>query len=449
MTNERVIWAGFVIFLAAACANPRGAGPAPAESAQVEPAKTVEIRIGDELVKVEHPGMSLADAIRAARVGRDGFTPVAAGVDDEDPAGARFDVALLSHGRVQEISVDAATGKLTVNEERPVREGQEGRAAKIENRLPAAKIDLSRALEIGLSRAEGARLLGVQADFDGDRLVYSVTVISGEEAMLIAVDSESGDVLRTEPMAGMEGDEQDETPSMTGEVMIQQQDEAAMGDEATPLGEDFEDVPTGELPDGWKVDATGTQTALATWAVVPDATAPSKGHALALTSANHGSASTFNLCWSDEIRFQDGAIEASMKPMSGKEDEGGGLIWRVKDRDDYYVCCANPLEGNFRVYYLQNGFRHELASADAEISAGAWHRIRVEQEGEHITCSLDGKKLLETIDSTFPDEGGVGFWTKADAVTSFDDLLVTSSKDGRGSDEEGDEAGEEMDGDDR
>src|SRR5260221_11797897 len=109
MTNERVIWAGFVIFLAAACANPRGAGPVPAESAQVEPAKTVEIRIGDELVTVEHPGMSLADAIRLARVGRDGFTPVAAGADDEEPPAAGLDVALLSHARVRETAAARPT----------------------------------------------------------------------------------------------------------------------------------------------------------------------------------------------------------------------------------------------------------------------------------------------------------------------------------------------------
>src|SRR6266850_8350415 len=115
--------------------------------------------------------MSLADAIRAAAVGRGGFTPVSAGVDEKDPAAVRFDVALLSRGRVQRVSVDAATGKMSVTEERPVREGQEEFAAKIEDMLPSAKIDLSRALEIGLSRAEGARVLGVYIDIDGDNLV--------------------------------------------------------------------------------------------------------------------------------------------------------------------------------------------------------------------------------------------------------------------------------------
>jgi hypothetical protein len=30
----------------------------------------------------------------------------------------------------------------------------------------------------------------------------------------------------------------------------------------------------------------------------------------------------------------------------------------------------------------------------------------------------------KTGDSTFPDAGKVGFWTKADAVTYFDDFVV-------------------------
>jgi hypothetical protein len=438
--NEGILWAGFVAFLAAACANPRSASPAPAESAKVAPtgsgkvapAESAQVAAGDKLVQAERPELSLADAIRAAAAGRDGFTPVAAGVE-ESPEGTRFNVALLSHRHVLWVSIDAATGKQTVNEESKVLESQDGFASKVEDQLPQTKIDLPRAVEIGLTRAAGARLLGAEIDLEDERLVYTITVFAGEEALEITVDPVSGEVLTTQPVRAEE------------DADAEMQDETTGAE--TGFSEDFEDVPTGELPDGWKIEATGTATSLASWAVVPDATAPSKGNALALTSTNHDSASTFNLCWSDEIRFQDGAIEASMKPMSGKEDEGGGLIWRVKDRNDYYVCRANPLEGNLRLYYVQDGFRHELASADIEISAGAWHRIRVEQEGEHIACSLDGKKLLETLDSTFPAEGGVGFWTKADAVTSFDDLLVTSTKDDRGSDE--DDPEEEMDGDHR
>lgn len=441
MKNERLVGSillGLLGLLAAACASQRASSPPASQPADAPAGAKTEEKA--KLVPVERPGMTLADALRAAAVGHEGFTPVAVGIDEDGQGGTRYDVALLSRGRVQEVSVDAATGKLSANEERTVREGHEAFAAKLEALLPAAKIDLARAVEIALARGEGARslrALGAQMDVEDDRLVYSVTVLSASEAIQIAIDSASGDVLRTEAAADMDEDE-------AQEATFEMQDEGA-----SEVDEDFEEIPAGSLPEGWKVESTGSAAEPASWSVVADDTAPSKGHALALTKTNHHSSGAFNLCWTDSILFQDGSIEVSMKPVSGKEDQGGGLVWRVRDQDDYYVCRANPLEGNFRVYVVEDGKRRQLASADVEISAGAWHRIRVEQDGEHIVCSLDGKQLLDANDPTFPGEGGVGFWTKADAVSSFDDLAVKSSGPNVRMDEDGDEPDDEMDGDKR
>ena len=46
--------------------------------------------------------------------------------------------------------------------------------------------------------------------------------------------------------------------------------------------------------------------------------------------------------------------------------------------------------------------------------------------GDRITCYLDGKKFLEATDDAFKDTGMIGLWTKADAATRFDDLVVRS-----------------------
>jgi uncharacterized membrane protein YkoI len=429
MKNGLVFGSGLLGLLAAACAS-QHATTAPASQAP----ETQGAPAAAKLVPVERPGMTLADALSAAAAEHGGFVPVAVGIEDE--GGTRYDVALLSQGRVQEVVVDAASGKLSAGEERAVHPGQEAFAAKLEALLPSAKIDLARSVEIALTRGEGARPLGAQIDIEDDRLVYSVTVLAGSEPIQIAIDSVSGEVLRTESAADMDedGDAQDATFEM--------QDEAP-----SLVDEDFAEVPAGRLPESWKVETTGSAAELATWSVVADDTAPTKGHALALTKTNHDSKSAFNLCWTDSILFGDGSIEASMKPVSGAEDQGGGLVWRVQDKDDYYLCRANPLEKNFRVYVVQDGKRRELASADVDAAAGAWHRIRVEQEGEHIVCSLDGKKLLEASDATVPGQGGIGFWTKADAVSSFTGLLVASSSSGREQDE--DESDDEMDGDKR
>lgn len=438
MKNERLVGSILLGLLAAACASPRASSPPASEPADAPTGAKTEEKA--KLVPVAHPGMTLADALRAATVGYAGFTPVAVGIDDDGQGATRYDVALLSRGRVQGVSVDAATGKLSPSEERAVREGHEAFAAKLESLLPAAKIDLARAVEIALARGEGAqspRALGAQMDIEDDRLVYSVTVLSASEPIQVTIDSASGEVLRTEAAEEMDEDEAQEA---TFEMQ---------GGAAPEVDEDFEEVPAGQLPEGWKVETTGSAAEPASWSVVADDTAPSKGHALALTRTNHHSSGAFNLCWTDSILFQDGSIEVSMKPVSGEEDQGGGLVWRVKDQDDYYVCRANPLEGNFRVYVVESGKRRQLASADVEISSGEWHQIRVDQEGEHIVCSLDGKQLLEADDPTFPGEGGVGFWTKADAVSMFDDLAVVFSNPSPGMDEDGDERDDEMDGDKR
>jgi hypothetical protein len=193
----------------------------------------------------------------------------------------------------------------------------------------------------------------------------------------------------------------------------------------TVLG--FDAGAAGALPAGWRAAGTKQEGPLATWAVVADPTAPSPPNVLALTASSHGSSGTFNLCWTDAVRFGDGTIELAFRADGGEEDQGGGPIWRVRDADDYYVCRANPLESNFRVYYVKDGERKQLASTQVELASGTWHRIRVEHTGRDIVCTLDGEHRLAVSDDHLSEPGGVGVWTKADAATSFDELSVTAS----------------------
>ena len=114
-----------------------------------------------------------------------------------------------------------------------------------------------------------------------------------------------------------------------------------------------------------------------------------------------------------------------MNARSGRIDQGGGPIWRVKDENNYYICRANLLEDNLRLYYVKDGSRHQLASATVKIEGARWHTILVHHEDDQIACSLNGQSLLKVTDNTFPDAGFIGVWTKADAATAFDDILVT------------------------
>jgi len=186
----------------------------------------------------------------------------------------------------------------------------------------------------------------------------------------------------------------------------------------------FDEVAVGKIPANWKVQATNQRGPLATWQVVEDSIAPSGKNVLALLRPNHTFGGTFNLCWTDRIQFLNGTITVHFKANSGEEDEGGGVIWRAKDKDNYYISRYNPLEDNFRIYYVKDGARRMLASARLKLPVHVWHTMKIVQNANKISGYLNGKKLLEVEDNTFPESGGVGLWTKADAATSFDGFSV-------------------------
>jgi hypothetical protein len=134
----------------------------------------------------------------------------------------------------------------------------------------------------------------------------------------------------------------------------------------------------------------------------------------------------FNLCVAQNTSYQDVDFSVAFKAVRGQKDQGGGLVWRYQDANNYYVCRMNPLEDNFRVYKVVDGKRTQLGTKeDLKVPVGEWHTLRVKQAGDRIECYLDGRKYLEVRDETFRKAGKVGLWTKADAQTYFDDFKVS------------------------
>jgi hypothetical protein len=191
---------------------------------------------------------------------------------------------------------------------------------------------------------------------------------------------------------------------------------------AEPFRLDLKTVKPGELPKGWKAEKTHEGPG-SVWKVVENASAPG-GKALAQVSAD-GPKPLYNLCIAEETKFADVDLSVSLKANAGKIDQGGGLIWRCQDADNYYVARWNPLEDNFRVYKVEKGKRTQFATAYVKVPADEWHVLRVIHEGSNILCYLDGKLYLYVKDATFSQTGKIGLWTKADAQTSFADLKVT------------------------
>ena len=179
----------------------------------------------------------------------------------------------------------------------------------------------------------------------------------------------------------------------------------------------------GKVPSGWKVAKTGKGNG-SVWKIVADDSAPSK-RSLVLAQVAESPARFFNLCVAEEGSYRDVEVQVVFKAMRGKEDQGGGIVWRYQDANNYYIARMNPLESNYRVYKVVAGKRMQLGTKeDLKIPVGEWHILKIKQVGEHIECWLDGKKYLDAKDKTFAKAGKIGLWTKADAQTRFDDLRV-------------------------
>jgi len=153
------------------------------------------------------------------------------------------------------------------------------------------------------------------------------------------------------------------------------------------------------------------------WRIEADASAPTGPNVLKQTGA-----ASFPWCVRKEPVIADGYVEVRFKPISGREDQAGGVVWRWKDGDNYYVARANALENNVSLYYTEAGRRKTIKYVDAPVAGNKWHALRVEFKGPRIRVLLDGKAYIEQQDTHIAGAGSIGVWTKADSVTAFDDF---------------------------
>ena len=191
----------------------------------------------------------------------------------------------------------------------------------------------------------------------------------------------------------------------------------------------FEANAIGSTPAGWTVAKTGSGSPK--WTVEEDSTAPSKSKVV-----KQSGRATFPLLLKDRTSMRDGVVEIQFKAISGSEDRAAGVVWRVKDANNYYVARANALEDNVVLYKTVNGVRKSLDivgrkggyGVKASVPSNQWLRLRVEFKGSRFTVIYNGKQLFEVEDSTFKDAGQVGLWTKADSVTLFDEVSYGEAK---------------------
>jgi FtsP/CotA-like multicopper oxidase with cupredoxin domain len=177
----------------------------------------------------------------------------------------------------------------------------------------------------------------------------------------------------------------------------------------------FDKAAVGSPPPDWTCGVTGRGSPK--WTIEADSSAPSRPNVLKQSGSG-----TFPWCVKKGVSTADGYVEVKFKPIEGREDQAGGVVWRWKDGDNYYVARANALENNVSLYYTASGRRITIKYVDAPVAGNHWHTLRVEFSGKSIEVLLDGKQYIKLEDSHISGAGAVGVWSKADSITAFDDF---------------------------
>jgi len=188
---------------------------------------------------------------------------------------------------------------------------------------------------------------------------------------------------------------------------------------------DFENYTQDELPQHWSQSFIGSGDTQ--WKVIDD-----QGNKVMAQLYSDNPGHHYNAVVNDSINLKNMILSVRLKGVSGRHDQGGGFIWRYQDKDNYYVVRANPLEDNMVLYKVENGKRTDLPlmgkgrtyGVDVPKLGNGWNNMKLIVEDDIFTIYLNGKELFKVQDTTFPNAGKVGLWTKADAVTYFDDFVI-------------------------
>lgn len=185
----------------------------------------------------------------------------------------------------------------------------------------------------------------------------------------------------------------------------------------------FDEDAAGKVPAGIRPTEAGGTGTPATWAVVAEPTAPSQPNAFGITESKN-TKKTYNLALVEGTSYGDVDLQVMVKAGTGVLNQGGGIIWRVKDTDNYYIARWDPIEDNAYLYIVQGGVRTALAKLDIELDTATWHSLRVVAEGSRIELYIDDEPKLTAENAELTEPGMIGLWTKSDAATLFDDLSV-------------------------
>ena len=182
----------------------------------------------------------------------------------------------------------------------------------------------------------------------------------------------------------------------------------------------FDNDEPGKPPQGFSFALTG-QGKPGAWVIRKD----DATHGNVLVQADGDTTDyRFPLAIYNDFTGGDVTLSVQFKALSGKGDQGAGLVWRYRDQNNYYVTRCNALEDNCTIYHVVNGRRQAFQNKRVKVASNVWHTIKVDATRDHFVVTYDGNAVLDAKDETFKEPGKVGLWTKADSVIAFDEFSI-------------------------
>jgi hypothetical protein len=125
--------------------------------------------------------------------------------------------------------------------------------------------------------------------------------------------------------------------------------------------------------------------------------------------------------------FADGEITVRFEGLSGRIDQGAGILFNLKPNGDYLTIRANCLENNLVLWKFEKGKRSSVNWVrNAPTATHQWHDLKIRISGTKVEGYLDGKLYLEHTLAK-PVSGRIGLWSKADSHMYFTDYTVTKA----------------------
>ncbi|MGC3974608.1 MAG: hypothetical protein QM771_09535 [Nitrospira sp.] len=184
----------------------------------------------------------------------------------------------------------------------------------------------------------------------------------------------------------------------------------------------FDSSSPGMLPGSYVVGTLFDGRPAGEWKILITERAKSASQVLAQLQAK-GTDQTHKLVLFEGTESANLDVEVFYLAVAGKADFGGGLLWRAKDDRNYYLLRASLVEQKIRVYRVVNGVQQIVKQIDRSLPATGWHKLRIVQRGCEMKAFFEEAVLFRVCDTTYT-RGRIGLWTKANAVTYFDDLTL-------------------------